>query len=281
MKSLLPETIDVWKTANADQAYLPGNLYEYINGGAELYLSYQFQKSYSRIYQAKDQPDITIDIFDMSNSFNAYGVFMHGREQLDSITAQIGQGSETNPGMTVFWKDRYFISILAYPETDPSKQAVSKLAHQVSNSIPGTGPQPEILQLLPDDSKIIESIRYFKHHAWLNSHYFISNKNILLIEDNCHAALARYESSQKKPLLVIVKYPDAIRARQSLDHFCEAYSPEMISQPAVLLEDNSWLANSINGKYVCLVFNAHDRMIALDLLEQFEEKYDQFHKNGG
>ena len=45
---LLPERIGSW-TIDTEAVYTPENLYDYINGGAELYISYGFKKVYTRI----------------------------------------------------------------------------------------------------------------------------------------------------------------------------------------------------------------------------------------
>ena len=126
LPKLLPDTLDGWKSAPDDQTYDRSNLYEYINGGAELFLSFEFNKMISRTFSRADQPEIIVDIFDMKSSQDAFGVFSHSRETIEST---FGQGSQYTGGQLLFWKDIYYISILASPETDESRKAVSKLAN--------------------------------------------------------------------------------------------------------------------------------------------------------
>ena len=103
------------------------NLYDYINGGAELYLSYGFNKVINRTYLRPEQPDIVVDLFDMGTSQNAYGVFSHSMETVD---AAYGQGSQYSEGLLLFWKDRYYVSIMSYPETTESKKALLALGQK-------------------------------------------------------------------------------------------------------------------------------------------------------
>ena len=56
--SMLPDAPEGWKIAGEDQSYQRDNLYDYIDGGAELYLSYGFRKVCTRTYSKSDQPDI-------------------------------------------------------------------------------------------------------------------------------------------------------------------------------------------------------------------------------
>ena len=106
---LLPDNIEGWKVATNDQIYNSKNLYDYIDGGAELYLSYGFRRVISRRYSKIEQPDIIVDLFDMRTSQNAFGVFSHARETVDNT---FGQGSQYTEGLLLFWKDYYYISIL-------------------------------------------------------------------------------------------------------------------------------------------------------------------------
>ncbi|MEE9464267.1 MAG: DUF6599 family protein, partial [Candidatus Neomarinimicrobiota bacterium] len=84
LAQLMPGTVEDWQTGRADKIYNRENLYEYINGGAELYLSYGFLQMISRTYTKSGKPDIVVDIFDMGSSRNAFGVFSHSREAIES-----------------------------------------------------------------------------------------------------------------------------------------------------------------------------------------------------
>ena len=58
----LPENIDGWKILT-DRTYNNETLYNYIDDGAELFLSFGFSKVFNRIYSKTNQPDIMVDIF--------------------------------------------------------------------------------------------------------------------------------------------------------------------------------------------------------------------------
>ena len=64
LMALLPDMVEGWNITEEDHIYDRENLYAYINGGAELYLSYGFKQVVNRMYSVPDQPDILLDIFD-------------------------------------------------------------------------------------------------------------------------------------------------------------------------------------------------------------------------
>ncbi|HLP48515.1 MAG TPA: DUF6599 family protein, partial [Candidatus Kapabacteria bacterium] len=176
LSTVLPTEIDGWKKAGKDTFYNPENLFKYIDGGAELYISYNFQQTLAQKYTLDEENEITVDIFDMENSFNAFGIFAHSSETPDAAADRIGQGSEYASGLLTFWKDKFYISILAYPETAEKKNIVLKLGRALAAAIPTEGPLPPIISLLPKENLVPASTRYFYHYIWLNSHYFISDR---------------------------------------------------------------------------------------------------------
>ena len=268
LAALLPGAVEGWKIAAEDQAYNRETLYEYIDGGAELYLSYGFKKSISRTYARPGQPDIVADLFDMGVSRNAFGVFSHTRETVDE---GFGQGSQYTSGLLLFWKDRYFVSLLASPETEESKRAAFDLAAKIDAAIAEKGPLPEILSLLPQQALVRESIRYFYHPAWLNAHYFVADQNILHIDENTDALLAKYGDRETQPLLLLVIYPKAKDAELARDDFEKHYLPELSQKRAAQIEDGTWTACELAGDLLTVVFNAPTEGRALQLIEAVRE----------
>jgi len=219
----LPVEINGWIKSAKDIHYSKDNLYDYIDGGAELYLSYGFTKLWVRKYQKKDQTEIIVDVFDMGSSTNAYGVFSHSRE---SSSALVGQGSEYAGGLLIFWKGQYYISILAYPENQGARETVFEIGKMIDQSIRKPGKLPAIISSLPTQGLVKESIRYFRHYIWLNSHFYISDKNILNIDKKTEAVLARYKNKGLQFFLLLVSYPDKNKSRKAFSKFIKSYLPD-------------------------------------------------------
>ncbi len=254
---LLPGQLGRW-TLSSDTIYTPENLYEYINGGAELYISYGFRKVLSKTYSADNQPDIIVDIFDMNSSKDAYGVFMFSAEDVSDL---VGQGTQYNEGFMLFWMDHYFISILAYPETPESKKVMMEIARTLEKEIGRKGELPGILDYLPSNGLDKQSIRYFHHYAWLNSHYYIAGENILMIDDETDAVLARYGRADHRIILLIVEYPSGEKAGEASSEFTASYLPGLQGNNSLQVEDN----------ILIIVFNAASEQETEKLFKQIQE----------
>jgi hypothetical protein len=270
---ILPDTACGWQRTE-DKEFNRENLYAYIDGGAELYLSYGFRSLFCRTYARREQPDLIVEIFDMANSSNAFGIFAHFRESVDST---FGQGSQYIAGSLLFWKDHYLISLLGSPETDESRQQIFELARQIDHALAHKGALPALLTLLPADSLIQSSIRYFHHYIWLNTYYYIADQNILHIDQNSEAMLARYKQGEGGSLLlVVIKYPDKEKANQAKVDFIKSFLPEAAGKMAVQVEDRTWISYRLKGTILSIVFNGKNQGIADQLLTQVENKINNF-----
>ena len=75
LSELVPGAVGEWRVEGEDRLYDRQGLYEYIDGGAELYISYGYERLFSRTFSKPGQPSMIVDLFDMGSSRNAFGVF--------------------------------------------------------------------------------------------------------------------------------------------------------------------------------------------------------------
>ena len=251
---ILPDAIAGWKKVDPPNFYTPENLSNYIDGGAELYISYNFKNALSMKYVDAADNEIEVDILDMGSAPDAFGVFAHSRETIDD---RFGQGCEYAAGLLTFWKDRYYVSILAYPETAEKREVVFKLGRAIADGIKSEGALPPIIALLPAENLLPETVRYFHHYIWLNSFYFVSHENVLNIGNDTPAALGKYRQDGATFFLLLVHYPDAAKAEAAGRQFRQKLldGAEDGMRPT---KEGRWTGLQCRGDLVSVVFNAPD-----------------------
>ena len=241
---------------NADEklSYTPENLFNYINGGAELYLSYGFIGMTGCRYTGDDLPEVNIEIYEMTEAKNAFGVYTHSR---DKEEYDYGQGSQSYTDAILFWKDRYFIIINTVKSTPQSTEAIRYLASFVDNAIPEKGKLPDIVGDLPDENLVPGGFIYFHHYVWINAYYFIADHNILNINEKTDAVLARYEndSTSSRCYLLLLKYPDSEIAKQAYEQLIKKYAPEAGKNQIIQLEDGNWFMTWRERNRLGAIFN--------------------------
>ncbi|NIO06258.1 MAG: hypothetical protein GTN74_17125 [Proteobacteria bacterium] len=267
----IPKEVNGWAADPEVRQYDRKTLFKYIDGGAELYLAYRFQKVSVYRYTKTKAPDIVMDMYDMGTPQDAFGVFT---AELEGEDIRIGQGSEYDAGLLRFFKGRFFVSIMTHEETQESKEAVYSLARAVADEIQTTGDKPELLSSLPNRGLIARSIRYFHDHNILNLNYYLADENILLLDSSTEAVLARYSSDEEKPYLLLIKYPGTRHAKRAFESFLNAYMPDAMGRGIVQTEDGKWAATALHSTLVTVVLDAPSERSARALLEEVRLKLE-------
>ncbi len=265
---LLPAAPAGWEIAMEDKMYDPKSLYDYIDGGAELYISYSIKEVISRFITNENGDEIRIEIFDMSESKNAFGVFTHTRTQDEGI---YGQGSQYFPGTQIFWKDKYYVSIMATDENEAIRSAIKDLASEINDKINTTGKMPDVVSLLPLENLKEDGCIYFHHYIWLNSYYFIANDNLFGIDDHTNAILAKYGSKDNRHYLLVIEYENEEKPGSAFSVFKTQFLNPQSDETAVQIEDGSWLGGTTYGKYLICIFNAPSKTEIDNLIDKITE----------
>ncbi len=265
---LFPKTIGGWQQTDPGKCFTTDNLYEHINGGAELFISYQFISACTQTYTRGDRGEISLDIFDLGKPKNAFGVFGHSREALDW---RIGQGCQIYEDAVIFWQDKYYVAITCFKCPDDVQGVLLEMARYVSKAIDKKGALPEVISKLPEKNLREESILYFNHHAWQNAFYYFGDDNYFNIDKETDAVLARYDMNDDQMYMMLIQYPDVGKAQGGLMSFREKYL-EGEKEQFVKLEDNYWLGSAQKGNFVTVVFHARSKAHAQTLLRSVMKK---------
>jgi hypothetical protein len=271
----LPEQVCGWVAQKPDGLYDAKTLHSYIDGGAEVYLEFNVRRVLARRYVKEGAPEILADVFDMGSSEDAFGAYHHNLRE--GLCPGVGRESEYMTGALYFWKDRYFVSIMAYQETEDVKQTIVQLAKAVAAAIPEEGAPPEILRFLPKTGASSTQIHYFHGHVYLNVHYFISEDNLLGLGKDTEGLLAQYpaagEGSPARYVLVLVRYPSKARAHAAYTAFLDGYMPDAKAErgarkppgaglsrltsapPIVQTENGKWTGALCDGDIVAVAFD--------------------------
>ncbi len=154
--------IEGWKGAGKVAVYQPENLWELINGAAELFLSYGFEKLDVRDMSREDMT-VTVGIYDMENPLQAFGIF-NAEKPRNSESLAIGSECIVSPPYQVLiFKDRYYIKIDAL-EGEITQSAGEALARAIVKALPGTECYPEELKGLPVKGRIAGSEGYVREN---------------------------------------------------------------------------------------------------------------------
>ena len=150
-----------WSWDGMPKHYTPDNLYEYINGEAELYLTYGFRELATLTYfwGSADETSFVVDIYDMGSSLNGFGLFSNYR-QPGYHYESIGTEAIVSDYGLRFFRGRYVVEIKTGDISDRLNKAVRTVAERISERIPDPSDLPPLLSRLPAEGQIDKTLRY-------------------------------------------------------------------------------------------------------------------------
>jgi hypothetical protein len=172
---LLPHSPEIpgWQMTDKPYLYSPEDLYKYINGQAESFLAYGFVKLKGANYSPESggAETITVDVYDMGEKLNAFGMFQSKRGR-ESSSLEIGAASYGTNGHLAFYKGRRYVEILSFVKDEQWKEQHIVIAKKVAEKMKGDALPPHELSYLPESGKVEGSERYVRGgilgHAFLD-----------------------------------------------------------------------------------------------------------------
>jgi hypothetical protein len=265
---VIPTKIGPLTASGEDVSYDRNTLYDYMDGGAEVYLAFDFRSVWARRFAGPGELEVTLDIYDMGSPEEAFGIFSSAREDPD---AGIGQDSEYGYGLLRFRQGRYFVTVTASEEDEASEKAVLDVGREVVKHLGPPGPAPDILACLPEPSLRPDRTSYFHANVSLNNRLFLSSDNILHLTRDTDCVLAEYETGGAEPArLLLVRYPDEIRAGEARRTFLAAYLPEAGAEGLARTENGKWALAAQRNEWLSVVLEAPSADWAKELVSSIK-----------
>lgn len=262
LTNLLPLEIGEWSRRDSVDIYDRETIFDYINGAGEVYRSYDFSDVAVARYSNPGHSDILIELFDMGNPNDAYGVFSYGRETEEE---GIGGGYEHKGDVLCFWQDRYYLCLALDDPTQDSGVDLTGIATAVSEHLPAGSTRPSLVGLLPSSGRVPFSDRFFHLHQSLNYHYYLARENLLNLGPDTDVVIARYRPGSS--YLVIVRYETGEDAAGAVASFKAGYMPDAGTEETVMTENGKYVSCRQIGRHAVVVLDAESESATNALLE--------------
>jgi hypothetical protein len=252
-QDLLPASGAVagWERSGEMKVYVPDDLFDYMDGQAELFFVYNFERLAVQEYQRGQEGPIIVEVYQVASPTDAYGLFSF---YATGQPMDLGAGGSAEPGRLIsFWQGRFYARVFAYGEAE--QESLSALARQVAAGMPEEGGLPELVTRLPQENLVPGSARFFHQKLSLDNLIWLGEENILNLSAQTDAVLAVYTYDDAKVQLLVVEYPDAATA-EAAHAALEGGGLENLS------------ATGQSARYLVAVFEAPDQAIAQELVQK-------------
>jgi hypothetical protein len=211
-----PDFAPGWAEAGRLRTFTGQDLFNQIDGGAEIFLELGFVKLRLRSY-ARGKSELTLNAYEMESAASALGVYLMkmGRETpLPGIAAR-NSGEESQAAIV---KGRYFVQVDNLGDIPASMAETAALANAfLAGVAEESAPTP--LDALPAEGKVAGSARLVRGPYGLQPYITIGEGDILSLGGRTFGALAEYRMPDGAGFMrLIVPYPDAGAAAAALAH---------------------------------------------------------------
>jgi hypothetical protein len=248
----IPTEAAGWRAEGKLQSYDQKSIYDYMDGGAEVYLAYGLKALWVRTYAKPSETPITLSLFEMEAPGGAYGAFTFEREDEE---AGIGQGSEYGAGMLRFWQGPFFVFVQAERETPAARAAILDLGKTLASRLGPPAPPPALPKALPADGLRPRSVRYVLSPQLLESVERAALGNPLGLPQHCEAVVARYGKPGDPERVLVARFSSAMSAAESVGKFSKGKS---VGPGGAFKSENGWSAATATGVFAVLVLDARD-----------------------
>jgi hypothetical protein len=263
IKNLLPE-FESWTKLDSPQIYHPENLFEYINGAAESYISYDFKELVVAEYKKNDQCDVVLEIYDMGDENNSFGIYSTERYP-DSRFISLGTQGYLDQGTLNFLVGQYYVKLMSFECGDESGDYLKKFAEEISKKVSGSNSFPNELKIFPAQGLRANSERFilvnFLGYDFLHTGY-----------------TADYQIDENEFSCFLIKGRSEQEAEQMITKYIEAKKDQEIKETSYgfwikdRYYENIFIAQK--GRYICGVMEIKD-----SLKDKGEEYLDKMIEN--
>ena len=184
--------------------YNPDGLYQYIDGGADIYLLYGFKQLLHQDFKS-GTAQLTVDIYEMDKNEDAFGIYAAERSPGYKFLA-IGAEGYRDSGILNFLQDHYYVKLSASGAN--ADGLLDQFARLLSGRIGGTRTLPALLEKLPREHRVPHAEQYMRKdplgHAFLAPAYVVvyaqgkqESKLVVSVANSAQEAKSRLEQLAK------------------------------------------------------------------------------------
>jgi hypothetical protein len=201
-----------WDISQNLETYTHDNLFSLVDGQAESFFAYDFEKVAVQRYQDGAGTLLNVEIWQLATPADAYGLFSTARA---GAPAAIGNEGDSDPGRRLaFWQNRYFVSLNALqPVPDVTLQS---FAQAIAGRLPTGGKRPALVGRLPRSGLAGQPIIFFHEEISIQMEVWLGGENILGLSQATDGVLNLYQIGDIPIRLMLVEYPNSDQAAKGL-----------------------------------------------------------------
>jgi hypothetical protein len=231
-----------WSLVEPPQGYGGEDLYQLINGGADIYHEYGFRQALVAEYANTRGKAIKLELYEMTNPAAAYGIFSFKIGEGGAAPA-IGQDARIEEHYLNFWKGNLQLTLIGRDAAEETVRGLLALAAAAAGRIAQSGGRPALVDLLVREPLPFAQPKYLRGPLGLANHYRFDREDIFRVREGLIGAVGACRA-------MVFRYAD------------DGESAEVFAQAAARLAGGSKFTDfALRGDRCAMVGRGHERVV--------------------
>jgi hypothetical protein len=258
--SLFPR-IKGWEATIDKTVYGKLNLWEYINGAADLYLTYDFENLYMAEYLNNKGQSVKVEIYKHSSPVNAFGIYTAER-MIDYRFIDVGLQGYIEPDALNFITGEYYVKMMSTGVPGIEEATLLTMAWEIDSKLDRDKKMPDVINLFPAEGKISNSEKYIARD-FLGYSFF-------------HSAFTADYNAGEEFKLFIIKLENESSAEAMIESYTNLINDDKITRTddIYIISDffNGTVILSIKYNFIIGTINTENKDLAVNYLDKTKAK---------
>jgi hypothetical protein len=207
-----------WTPKGAPKRLTGEQIYDYMDGAGEIPLACGYQTLAVAEYVGKSGTVITIELYDMGDSANAFGLYSMKRLPTGRVVTTMGSHAAPVQAQAGFnellcHKGRYTVLLFGDASGKVKDADLLALGTTLVAGIKEASAPPDLLRSLPQEGYVARTAKYFHGKAAMDTVKFV-REDVFRLKARPEVAVATYANPPGK--LMVIRYGSATEAAQAL-----------------------------------------------------------------
>jgi hypothetical protein len=251
--------IQGWKMKINDRVYNSGDLWELIDGAADIFLSYYFEDLHIAEYSRKNQM-IRVELYRHKTPDDTYGIYTSERMP-DYTQLPIGSQGYKSEGILNFLAGTYYVKVMSAGVDAVDEQTIAMVAEKVNAVLAQPVGLPSALKYFPQEGQVPLSDTYIA-------------QNFLGYSCFHHAFSVKYNQPSDYQVFIIKLTPDAIQ--QMVDQYIQIMKEDKVQKKDNYIVVNDMFNGTVflkqKADFLIGVLNTNNEETAGRIIKETESK---------
>jgi hypothetical protein len=151
--------VNGWGKPRNIERYTRDDVFNYINGASEFYLSYGFQELWVAEYTGSSESSLMVEVYRHQTPVDAFGIYTQERSSF-AKTIEVGIQGYVEAPILNFLNGSWYVKINGYGEHAMNPDNLMEMASAVAEKLGGPELWPAILAAFPEAGKVENSETY-------------------------------------------------------------------------------------------------------------------------